>query len=91
MFKRSPEEQRLRTLDAMHQIGLDVQRVWLHYFSIGGNVDEFELNAYLHGLMSLTPLDRNMVSHAVNELISETPRPAAPYDEDDEEEDADSL
>jgi hypothetical protein len=88
MFKRSPEDQRLRTLHAMHQVGIDVQKVWIRYFSIDGNIDEFELNAYLHGAMTMTPLDRNMVPHAVNELISETPRPAAPYDEDDEETDS---
>ncbi|MUK03204.1 hypothetical protein GM708_15595 [Vibrio cholerae] len=83
MLERLPEEQRLRTLHAMRQIGIDVQQVWIRYFSIGGNVDEFELDAYLHGLIRLTSLDRNMISHAVNELIDEAPRPAAPYDDDD--------
>lgn len=75
------ENQRLRTLDAMRRMGLDVQGVWLYYFAIGGNVDEFELDAYLHGMIPLTPLDRNMVAHAVNEMISDIPRPAAPYDD----------
>jgi hypothetical protein len=82
-FKKSAEEQRLRTLHAMRQVGIDVQSVWIRYFSIGGNIDEFELHAYLHGVIALPSLDRNLISHAVNELISETPRPAAPYDDDE--------
>jgi hypothetical protein len=76
-----PEEHRLRTLHAMHQTGLDVPAVWIHYFAIGGNVDEYEVDAYLHGMFTLLPSDRNMISHAVNELISDLPRPAAPYND----------
>lgn len=78
----SPEEQRRRTLHAMHASGLDLQDVWLRYFSLTGNADEFELDAYLNGLTTLTRLDRNLVSHAVNELISETLPPTAPYSND---------
>lgn len=84
MIKLPPEQQRLRTLHAMRQMGLDVPDVWTHYFSIGGDVDEFELDAYLHGAIQLRPLDRNLIAHAVNELISELPRPVAPYDDDTE-------
>ena len=82
MVRRTPEEQRLRTLQAMHAAGLTLHSVWIRYLSICGNADEFELEAYLHGLISLTPLERNCVSYAVNELIAETPHPAAPYSED---------
>lgn len=80
MSERSAEDQRLRTLHAMRQMGLDVQNVWLYYFSIGGKIDEFELDAYLHGLIPLRTFDRNVIAHAVNEMISDIPRPAAPYD-----------
>jgi hypothetical protein len=66
----------------MHAVGLDVPSVWIRYFSLTGNADEVEIDAYLHGLTCLSPLDRNLVSHAVNELIAETPPPAAPYTDD---------
>jgi hypothetical protein len=79
MTRYSPEEQRQRTLHAIHASGLDVQSVWVRYFSLTGNVDEFEVDAYLNGLITLTPMDRDLVSHAVNELITETPPPTAPY------------
>jgi hypothetical protein len=82
MAQHTPEEQRLRTLQAMQAAGLSLQSMWIRYFSIGGSADEFEVDAYLHGLISLTPLERNCVSYAVNELIRETPQPAAPYSED---------
>jgi hypothetical protein len=82
MTRYSPEEQRQRTLHAIHASGLELQDVWLRYFSLTGNADEFELDAYLNGLTTLTPQDRNLVSHAVNELINETPPPTAPYNND---------
>lgn len=69
----------------MHQAGLTIRSVWIHYLSIGGNADEFELDAYLHGSMELPPVNRNMVSYAVNELISDIPRPFAPYDDTHED------
>lgn len=82
-FGLSPEEQRLRTLDAIRAARLDVQQVWVRYFSLTGNADELEIDAYLHGATCFAPLDRNLVAHAVNELISEIPRPTAPYSDDE--------
>ncbi len=86
MTRYSPEEQRQRTLHAIHAGGLHLENVWLRYFSLTGNADEFEIDAYLNGLTILTPQDRNLVSHAVNELISETPAPTAPYTDEPSDE-----
>lgn len=55
------------------------------------NVDEFEVDAYLNGLITLTRQDRDLVSHAVNELISETRPPTAPYSDDPDLNDAEVL
>ena len=75
-----PEEQRERTLHAIDAAGLTLPDIWIRYFSISGNADEFDLDAYLHGLASLQQLDRDLVSHAVNELIMQAPTPpTAPY------------
>ncbi|MDQ0734748.1 hypothetical protein [Arthrobacter agilis] len=82
MPKHRPEKQREGTLQAMHASGLDVQSVWIRYFSLSGNADEFEVDAYLSGLITLSPLDRDLVSHAVNELITEAAPPTAPYSND---------
>ncbi|WP_394250707.1 hypothetical protein [Arthrobacter pityocampae] len=84
--EHSPEDQRRRTLHAIHCSGLNVQNVWIRYFSLTGNVSEFEIDAYLNGAITLTALDPDLVSHAVNELITETPPPpAAPYSDHSED------
>ncbi|WP_104164924.1 hypothetical protein [Arthrobacter sp. SX1312] len=64
-----------------------MQSVWVRYFSFTGDVDEFEVDAYLNGLITLTPLDRDLVSLAVNELIAERLPPTAPYSNDSEDPD----
>jgi hypothetical protein len=78
-IKHTAEEQRRLTLHAMHASGLDLQSVWIRYYSLTGNANEFEVDAYLNGLISLTSPERDLVSHAVNELIAETSPPTAPY------------
>lgn len=78
--ERPPEDQRRRTLHAIHCSGLNVQNVWIRYFSLTGNVSEFEIDAYLNGSMDLPTHERDLVAHAVNELIDELPpRLMAPY------------
>ncbi|BBE24494.1 hypothetical protein MN0502_33770 (plasmid) [Arthrobacter sp. MN05-02] len=68
---------------AIHHAGLAVPDVWLRYFSLSGMVDEYEVNAYLHGLVVLPPVQCDLIAHAVNELIDELPRPSrAPYSSD---------
>lgn len=74
------EDQCTRTLDAIERLGLSIGEVWTHYFSMGGYVGEYEVNAYLHGLIQLSDLDRDMISQAVNELYDDLCRsPRAPY------------
>jgi hypothetical protein len=45
--------------------------VWVRYFSIGGVADAVGVAAYLHGHLILDSLQRDIVTHAVNELLSE--------------------
>jgi hypothetical protein len=54
--------------------------LWLRYFSIGGIVGEYEVDAYIESLLSLPPIERDLLAHAANELIDELPPPLrAPY------------
>lgn len=65
---------------AAHAAGLTAEDLWLHYFSIGGNLQAFELDAYLHGICPLPQGDRNMIALALNELIDDLPpRPKAEF------------
>lgn len=74
------DHQRQLTAVAIRAACLTVQDVWLCYFSLTGDVDEYEVDAYLNGLISLPPLECDLIAHAVNELIDEIPPlPRAPY------------
>jgi hypothetical protein len=65
---------------AARQADLTVEELWLHYYSICGNLTLFELDAYLHGMYALPQRERNLVALALNELIDELPpRPKAEF------------
>lgn len=67
---------------AIDQAALKLNDVWLYYFSIGGSVGELEMEAYLHHAMPLPPLERDLLAHAVNEMIDHRPVLYAPYSTD---------
>ncbi|BBE24489.1 hypothetical protein MN0502_33720 (plasmid) [Arthrobacter sp. MN05-02] len=74
------DKQRKLTWLAIRTADLNLQDVWVRYFSLAGSVDEYELDAYLHGLIVLPPLECDLIAEAVNELIDEIPPlPRAPY------------
>lgn len=66
----------------MHVGRLNPWDVWFRYFALTGDLDMFEIRAYLNGLTTLDPYDRDLVSHAINELIIENPPPTAPLSTD---------
>lgn len=75
-----PEKQAQATRQAMDEAGLPIHAVWMRYFSFTGSAGEYEIDAYLNGSMKLPAHERDLVSHAVNELIKELPPPRmAPY------------
>ena len=75
--------QRELTLRAIREAKLTFGDVWLRYFECTGAADETELEAHLFGLLRLTPLESDILAHAVNELVKELPHgdllPRAPY------------
>jgi hypothetical protein len=72
-------EQARRLRATMVAAGIDRPRLWLYYFSIGGDVSEFELDAYLHHSMLLPRLQRDILAQAANELLADLAPPRAPY------------
>jgi hypothetical protein len=72
-------EQARRLRGTMSAAGIDRQELWLHYFSIGGDLSEFEVDAYLHHSLGLPALQRDLLAHAANELLAERLPPSAPY------------
>lgn len=65
-----------RTIDHAH---LGLGEVWFHYFSTGGNLGQLEVKACLHHSLSLPTPERDVLAHAVNELIAHRPVLCAPY------------
>lgn len=56
---------------ATTQAGIPMHQLWLRYFSLGGNVVQIEIDAYLHQALHLPRLDRDLLDHAAHELINE--------------------
>lgn len=81
-FDPQEPEQIRRLRAALKAAHISAGELWLNYFSIGGNVGEYEVEAYLQGLMSLPLIERDMLAMAANELIDAAPRIHAPYADD---------
>ncbi|MFJ6002270.1 hypothetical protein [Arthrobacter sp. NPDC092385] len=63
--------QGVHTHTAMRHADLSVLLVWDHFLNMGGGIGQFEVDAYLHGLMALPVDDRDCVTQAVNELLDD--------------------
>lgn len=81
-FEPNEPEQRRQLRAALKAADLTPGELWLNYFSIGGGVGEYEVEAYLQGLLSLPPIQRDLLAMAANELIQAIPRLYAPYSDD---------
>jgi hypothetical protein len=66
----------------MRAAGISISELWLKYFGMSGDAGEYEVEAYLQGLLSLPPVQRDLLALAANELIDDLPRPRAPYSDD---------
>ncbi len=72
-------EQARRLRATMVAAGIDRGRLWLYYFSIGGDVSEFEVDAYLHQSLVLPRLQRDLLAQAANEILADIAPPRAPF------------
>ena len=81
-FDPNEPEQRRRLRAAMKAADIPVAELWLKYFGLSGDAGEYEVEAYLQGLLSLPPVQRDLLALAANELIDDLPRPRAPYSDD---------
>lgn len=72
-------DQARRQRAALAAADLELGRVWMHYFRLGGDVSEMEIDAYLHHALTLPPVQRDLPAQAANNLIGQLPPPRAPY------------
>jgi hypothetical protein len=87
-FDRNEPKQQRMLRQVLKAADINAAELWLKYFSIGGAVGEYEVEAYLQGLLSLPVTERDLLAMAANELIREAPLGHAPYS--DEVDDGDS-
>lgn len=70
--------------EAMEESRLSIGEVWMRYFSFTGAAGEYEIDACLNGSLELTAHERDLLAHAVNELIQELPQArTAPYSDNE--------
>lgn len=56
---------------ARHQAGLTVDELWLRYFGLGGLSTPLEVDAVLHGALTPSDFDYDILAHAINERFLE--------------------
>jgi hypothetical protein len=81
-FDSSEPEQRRRLQAALTAAQVSTGDLWLCYFGIGGAVGEYEVEAYMQGLLSLPQLQRDLLAMAANELFAGADGPRAPYSDE---------
>ncbi|MCE6995452.1 serine/threonine-protein phosphatase [Saccharothrix sp. S26] len=81
MDQRNREDEQQRTLaQALKRADLKLEELWVRYFGLGGDAGLIDVDAYIHGLGGLDPLQRDVLAHAVNERLDElTPHHRAAY------------
>ncbi|MGK8521317.1 PP2C family protein-serine/threonine phosphatase [Nocardia asteroides] len=67
---RSHEQQRSLVL-ALKGAELNLEELWMSYFTMGGDAGCLEIDAYVHGLGELPTRDRDILAHAVNERLDQ--------------------
>ena len=72
-------DQQILTAAVMHEAGVSAIVLWVHYLSIGGTEMENTVAAYLQGFAVLPAGERDLLAHALNELVMDSPSsPRAP-------------
>ncbi|MHA7143911.1 GAF domain-containing protein [Arthrobacter sp. TmT3-37] len=72
--------QRQRMLDALSLCNLPLDQVWLHYCGNGGHLGEARIDLFLKGGARLPALERDILAHAINEMLWDRQLPSlVPY------------
>ena len=78
-FEPHEAEQRNRLRDALNAADITVGELWLEYFKMSGSAGEYEVQAYLEGMISLPLIQRDLLALACNEMIGDTMPLRAPF------------
>ena len=81
-FDVQEPEQRNRLREVLENGDVTVGELWLRYFSMSGTAAEYEVHAYLEGVLSLPATQRDLLAMAANELTGGGPLLRAPYSDE---------
>ena len=56
---------------ARHRAGCTITDLWVDYLALGGRLDLFTLEAYLHGLALLPEAQQDILANAINERLED--------------------
>ncbi|MCS4593201.1 hypothetical protein KTJ89_09435 [Brevibacterium sediminis] len=68
-------KRRRELAEAVEFWNISVTGMWLHYVSLGGDLSDCELDAYIHEAYFMSPYQHDILAKAVNELIDMLPPP----------------
>lgn len=68
-------KRRRELAEAVEFWNISVTGMWLHYVSLGGDLTDCELDAYIHEAYFMAPYQHDILAKAVNELIDMLPPP----------------
>jgi hypothetical protein len=71
-FDPDEPEERSQLNHMLLAADITVSELWLRYFSMSGMAGEYEVQAYVEGLISLPALQRNLLAMAAEEIINES-------------------
>jgi hypothetical protein len=57
-------------LRVIAESGMNLDKLWMCYFGIGGMAGPLEIEAYLHGLMPLDDHQHAVLAYSVNEILN---------------------
>lgn len=81
-FDVQEPEQRSRLRQVLENGDISVGELWLQYFSMSGTAGEYEVQAYLEGVVSLPVTERDLLAMAANELTGGGSLLRAPYSDE---------
>lgn len=59
---------RQKARDLLKRDAITLERLWLRYWQQGGNISEFEFDAYIHEALSSHPFDLKLIAWAIEDL-----------------------
>lgn len=75
-----PECRHLLFEAARERSGCTITQLWVQYLALGGGLDLFTIEAYLHGLVMLPAAQQDVLANAVNEQLEDVFKAAmVPY------------